>query len=279
MKIYSKISDIQYYLPPKLLSNEDLVLDNPDWKMDDIEKKTGVKYRYICEDNQTSKDIAVLACEKLFKNSVKRSEIDFLIVVTESPEYIAPPMSCDLQNSLNLDTSVVSFDINLGCSGFVYGLMVADSILRANNYKKGILVCVDTYSKYISRHDRTCRPLFSDAASAALITSSKERTVGPFILGTDGSGYQDLIVKNSGNSFELVEKNELIASLREQIKLLNGQVTQLTKERDQLKIMLDTAKNDIMEQERRSQTLKEMANKYEKDLEVRERSGVVEGKQ
>ena len=198
MKIYSKISDIHYYLPPKLLSNKDLESDNPDWRMDDIEKKTGVKYRYICEDNQTSKDIAVLACEKLFKNSVKRSEIDFLIVVTESPEYIAPPMSCDLQNSLNLDTSVVSFDINLGCSGFVYGLMVADSILRANNYNKGILVCVDTYSKYISRNDRTCRPLFSDAASAALITSSKERTVGPFILGTDGSGYQDLIVKNSG---------------------------------------------------------------------------------
>ena len=198
MKIYSKISDIQYHLPPKLLSNKDLESDNPDWKMDDIEKKTGVKYRYICENNQTSKDIAVLACEKLFNNSVKRSEIDFLIVVTESPEHIAPPMSCDLQNSLNLDTSVVSFDINLGCSGFVYGLMVADSILRANNYNKGILVCVDTYSKYISSNDRTCRPLFSDAASATLITSSKKRTVGPFILGTDGSGYQDLMVKNSG---------------------------------------------------------------------------------
>ena len=198
MKIYSKISDIQYYLPPKLLSNEDLVFDNPDWRMDDIEKKTGIKYRYICEDAQTSKDIALLACEKIFNSNVRRSDIDFLIVVTESPEYIAPAMSCDLQNSLGLETSIASFDVNLGCSGFVYGLMIADSILCANNYSNGLLVCVDTYSKYISSNDRTCRPLFSDAASATLITASKKKTVGPFVLGTDGSGYKDLMVKNSG---------------------------------------------------------------------------------
>ena len=198
MKIYSKISDIKYYLPPKLLSNEDLVFDNPDWRMDDIEKKTGIKYRYICEDAQTSKDIALLACEKIFNSNVRRSDIDFLIVITESPEYIAPAMSCDLQNSLGLETSIASFDVNLGCSGFVYGLMVADSILCANNYSNGLLVCVDTYSKYISSNDRTCRPLFSDAASATLITASKKKTVGPFVLGTDGSGYKDLMVKNSG---------------------------------------------------------------------------------
>ena len=198
MKNFSKISDIQYYLPPKLLSNKDLVYDNPDWRMEDIEKKTGIKYRYICEEVQTSKDIALLACEKIFQSNVRRSDIDFLIVVTESPEHIAPAMSCDIQNSLGLETSVASFDVNLGCSGFVYGLMIADSILCANNYRNGLLVCVDTYSKYISSNDRTCRPLFSDAASATLITTSKKKTVGPFILGTDGSGYQDLMVKNSG---------------------------------------------------------------------------------
>jgi len=210
VKLYSIISDIQYYLPSRLLSNEDLVSDNPDWRMDDIEKKTGIKNRYICEDNQTSKDIALLACEKLFKNNIKRSEIDFLIVVTESPEYIAPAMSCDLQNILNLKTSVAAFDINLGCSGFVYGLMIADSILCANSYNNGILVCVDTYSKYISPNDRTCRPLFSDAASATLITRSQSKSVGPFELGTDGSGYQDLIVQNSGTKKQAnIERNLL----------------------------------------------------------------------
>jgi 3-oxoacyl-[acyl-carrier-protein] synthase III len=210
VKLYSIISDIQYYLPSRLLSNEELVSDNPDWRMDDIEKKTGIKNRYICEDSQTSKDIALLACEKLFKNNIKRSEIDFLIVVTESPEYIAPAMSCDLQNILNLKTSVAAFDINLGCSGFVYGLMIADSILRANSYNNGILVCVDTYSKYISPNDRTCRPLFSDAASATLITSSRNKSVGPFELGTDGTGYQDLIVQNSGTKKHTnIERNLL----------------------------------------------------------------------
>ena len=78
---------------------------------------------------------------------------------------------------------------------------------------------------------------------------------------------------------DIIEKNELIASLRDQIKLLKDQLNQVTKERDQLKLMLETAKVDIMEQERRSKALSEMANKYEKDLEGRTQGGVVEGKE
>ena len=70
MSNYSKITDIKYYLPPKLLSNEHLISDNPDWRMDDIEAKTGISNRYICGDDQTSKDLALLACEKLFKGNI-----------------------------------------------------------------------------------------------------------------------------------------------------------------------------------------------------------------
>jgi|APSaa5957512535_1039671.scaffolds.fasta_scaffold20678_3 3-oxoacyl-[acyl-carrier-protein] synthase III len=195
---FSKISAIEYYLPSKVSTKEDLLLDNPDWRMDDIEEKTGVKRRFICDKDETAKDISILACNQLIGKKVNRDEIEFLIIVTESPEHILPPLSCTVQDCLGLSTSIAAFDVNLGCSGFVYGLMLADSIICSQGYKKGILVCVDTYSKYIADDDRTCRPLFSDAASAILISSSNKKTIGPFVLGTDGSGSDDLVVKNSG---------------------------------------------------------------------------------
>ncbi len=197
--MFAKISKIEYYLPPKISTRDDLIIDNPDWRMGEIEKKTGVIKRHICEKNQTSTDLAVLACNKIFERGVDRKDIDLLIVVTESPEYILPPSSCILQNRIGLNTSVAAFDINLGCSGFVYGLMVADAIMRAQNFSKALLVCVDTYSKYISKNDRTCRPLFSDAASATLLETSKKSLIGPFEIGTDGSGSKNLIVNGGEN--------------------------------------------------------------------------------
>jgi 3-oxoacyl-[acyl-carrier-protein] synthase III len=196
--MFSKISKIEYHLPSKISTRDELSTDNPDWRMDDIEEKTGVIKRHICEDDQTSIDLAVSACNKLFDSGVNKKDIELLIVVTESPEYILPPSSCILQDKIGLSTSVASFDINLGCSGFVYGLMTADAIMMSQNLSKALLVCVDTYSKYISKGDRTCRPLFSDAASATLLESSKESLIGPFELGTNGSGANNLIVKNSG---------------------------------------------------------------------------------
>jgi len=195
---FSKISMIEYYLPSKVSTGDELLRDNPEWRIDDIENKTGVSKRYICDKNETAKDLAISACNKLFDRGVKKNDVDFLIVVTESPENILPPLSCVLQDSLDLQTSIAAFDVNLGCSGFVYGLMLADSIICSQNFNSGILICVDTYSKYISNNDRTCRPLFSDAASAVLISSTNNPTIGPFILGTDGSGSEDLVVKNSG---------------------------------------------------------------------------------
>ena len=92
----------------------------------------------------------------------------------------------------------MAFDINLGCSGFIYALSVVSSLIESGVAKKGLILCSDTYTKYIDKNDRTCRPLFSDGASATLLTGSGTNSIGPFVFGTDGGGYEKLIVREGG---------------------------------------------------------------------------------
>ena len=92
----------------------------------------------------------------------------------------------------------MAFDINLGCSGFIYALSIVGSLIESGVAKKGLILCSDTYTKYIDKSDRTCRPIFSDGASATLLVGSDIEKVGPFVLGTDGGGYDKLIVKEGG---------------------------------------------------------------------------------
>jgi len=194
----AKIKAIEYYFPSKTESREDLEKDNPDWPLEQIEQKTGVKTRYLADFKETAVDMAVKAVDKLFDRGFKKEEVDFLILVTQSPDYCLPTSACILQDRLNLSKATIAFDLNLGCSGFVYGLAVCGSLIESGLAKKGVLVCSETYTKYIDKADRTCRPLFSDAAAATLIETSDSDGVKIFEMGTDGSGFANLIVPGSG---------------------------------------------------------------------------------
>ena len=198
IKMKVKIEANEYYLPPKTEDNSALKKDNPDWPIDEIEKKTGVYVRHICGAEQTATDMAVLAAEKLFATDIQKEGIDFLILITQSPDYVLPTSACILQDNLGLSKSCMAFDVNLGCSGFVYGLAIGGSLIESGLAKKGLVVCSETYSKYIDKSDRTCRPLFSDGASATILVSCDYHALGPFEMGTDGSGFGSLIVPSSG---------------------------------------------------------------------------------
>ena len=199
--MHTFIKGIEYFLPEKRESNADLKIDNPDWIIDDIEKKTGVTTRRISSNNQTATDLAEEACKKLIKSGLETQDIDFIILVTQSPDYTLPTSACILQDRLGVG-SCIAFDVNLGCSGFVYGLAISSSLISSGLAKQGILVCSDTYTKYIDKNDRTCRPLFSDAAAAVHISIAKDDLMGPFELGTDGSGFDKLIVRSSGSRID-----------------------------------------------------------------------------
>jgi 3-oxoacyl-[acyl-carrier-protein] synthase III len=193
-----KISEIAYHLPALVEGVDILKEDNPDWDIPKILDKTGIITRHIAAQDETAVDLAYAAGIKLLNLSVNPDQIDLLILVTQSPDYVLPTSACILQDRLGLPKNCMAFDINLGCSGFVYALSIAGGLIESGIAKKGIILCSDTYTKYIAKDDRTCRPIFSDGAAAVFVERSEADTIGPFVFGTDGSGYDRLIVKEGG---------------------------------------------------------------------------------
>jgi 3-oxoacyl-[acyl-carrier-protein] synthase-3 len=194
----AKIKKIDYCLPGKILDNEELVKEFTDWDAAKIEKKIGIKARHVVAKNETATDLALKACEKVLQDYDKTA-IDFLIFCTQSPDYFLPSSACILQNKLGLNTDIGAFDINLGCSGFVYGLSIAKGVISAGIAQSVLLVVAETYSKYIHPLDKSNRTIFGDGAAAAIIEKSDEIGILNFVLGTDGSGFENLIVKNGGH--------------------------------------------------------------------------------
>ena len=193
-----KISSISYHLPEKTEGLIDLQRDNPDWDMPKLLEKTGIRTRHIASSDQTASDLAYIAAEQLLSDTQIRNQIDLLILVTQSPDYLLPTSACILQDRLRLSQNCMAFDINLGCSGFVSALSVAGGLIESGVVNTGLILCADTYSKYIDKHDRACRPIFSDGAAAILVERNAIDSMGPFEFGTDGSGFEHLIVRRGG---------------------------------------------------------------------------------
>src|SRR5882724_5475693 len=147
------VERIEYVLPESIEDARHLKAANPDWRIEEIQEKTGIVTRYISSPEQTASDLAVLAAEKLFESGVDRAEIQATIFVTQSPDYSLPTSACVIQNRLHLPTSCMAFDVNLGCSGFVYGLSIGGALVETGVSKNVLLLCGDTYSKYIDSSD------------------------------------------------------------------------------------------------------------------------------
>lgn len=202
MSSKAKILDLAGYLPPNTLTNADLELIYPDWPAEKIYDKTGIKKRHIASQDQTSVDLAIEAAESLFRNGkVAKDSIDFLIFCTQTPDYILPTSACLIQERLHLSKNIGAFDINLGCSGFVYGLSVAKGLIDSGLAKCVLLITADTYSKYIHPMDKSVRTIFGDGSAATVIgiTEIGKGKIGPFIFGTDGSGGKNLIIESGSN--------------------------------------------------------------------------------
>jgi len=193
----AKIVKIDYYLPETILTNEELSVLFPDWTPEKIEEKIGVRERRVVGPDETALDLAVQACEKVLENEDK-SSIDFLLLCTQSPDYYLPSSSCILQDKLGLRKETGAFDYNLGCSGYIYGLGIAKGLISAGLARKILLVTAETYTKHINPLDKGNRTIFGDGATATIIEYSDRNQLFEFELGTDGSGYNHLIVPNGG---------------------------------------------------------------------------------
>lgn len=193
------IKGIEYYLPETIITNEMIVKEFPEWTVDKIDKKIGVKERHIVKDGETASDLAIQAAEKLFaKYSFDRKEIDYLIFVTQSADYHLPTTACLIQKKLSLNNTITAFDMNLGCNGFIAGLSIAKAVIVSGQAKNVLLLTGETYSKYLHGKDKSNRTIFGDGAAATLVSNNGMAEIGEFVIGTDGSGADNLIVKTGG---------------------------------------------------------------------------------
>ena len=193
-----KIKNIEFITPSIKLTNDDLKNEFQDYNFKRFEKRVGIRQRFIAAKNETTLSLAEKACEKLFDNSgLEKKDVDYIILCTQNPEYKLPTTACILQDRLGLCKDVGSFDFNLGCSGYVYGLFLAKKII-CEEKKNLIFVTSETYSKMLHPEDRSNRSIFGDAATATWVQYSEIDSIKEFVLGTDGSGYDKLIVKNGG---------------------------------------------------------------------------------
>ncbi len=192
---------VKSFLPAGELTNDQLAEEFGAWHGNQIFEKTGVSVRHVSGPDECASDLGVEAAKRLFANGAySPEEIDFLIFCTQSPDYFTPTTACVMQDRLGLRTDSGAIDINQGCSGYIYGLALAKSLVEAGTAENVLLITADTYTKFINRRDRSLLTLFGDGAAATLIgsTPAERELIGPFVLGTDGRGANQIIVKAGG---------------------------------------------------------------------------------
>ncbi|MFC5283214.1 3-oxoacyl-ACP synthase III family protein [Pedobacter alpinus] len=220
------ISGVAACVPKKQERNRDLA----NLSSEDIDKfiaTTGVEARRIVDDHICTSDLCLAAAEKLIHDlDWDKKEIEILVFVSQTGDYTLPVTSTILQDRLGLSQECIAFDVPLGCSGYVYGLSIISGMMAATRLKKGILLVGDTISKINSENDKSTTPLFGDAGSATCLTYDDHAEPIHFNLGSDGSGYQSIMVESGGfrnqtskDSFEPkviadgIERNQLQLSL------------------------------------------------------------------
>ncbi len=221
-----RIAGLSACVPKKRLSNHDY-----HWitqkERDQLIQMIGVETRHVAEPGQTTSDLCFQAAEQLLeKLGWDRGEINLLVFVSQSRDYIIPSTSAILQDRLNLPKTCMAIDINLGCSGYVYGLSVISSLILTTGIKKGLLLVGDLSNVTSNYRDKSTFPLFGDAGTATALELKPGYAPMQFNLQTDGSGYEAIIIQDGGvrnlpskSSFTMKKYGEGIYHNRMQISL------------------------------------------------------------
>ncbi len=200
-----KITAISAALPSNIESNFDLPFDP------EVNRKlvttTGIEFRHVASEGMCASDLCFAAADKLLNdNNIDRSSIDVLIFNSQTPDYKIPYTSGHLQHRLGLSTDTLCFDMTMGCSGYVYALFVAGSMLETGQLRRALVLAGDVLTPEVSRFDRSARPLFGDAGSATLL-EFREGNTSVWGLNTDGSGYSSLVVEAGGGRKATTEES------------------------------------------------------------------------
>lgn len=205
MSTYSKIIGTGHYLPSNVMTNKD-VEKVCDTKSDWIVERTGIEQRHFCVEGEGTSDMAEAAARSAMENAgVTADEIDLIIVGTSSPDYGSPSVASMLQDRLGCST-ICAFDISAACTGFIYSLGVADSMIKSGAAKTALVIGAERISTYIDWEERNTAVLFGDGAGAAIVTASEEPGILSTHLHSDGSKKDSLFLNNGKPVYEPQER-------------------------------------------------------------------------
>ena len=193
------ISAMAACVPSRVIDNYKYTEFFPEEDVKKVVDKIGVFERRFADEHTCASDLCYAAAEKLIAdNQINREEIDLLVFVSQTPDYRMPATSILLQNRLGLPKSTIAFDVNLGCSGFLYGLSIVYSFMERSGLNKALLLDGETRSKVYSPKDRQAAFIFGDAGVAALIERDEKYGESHFSLNSDGSRGELIMIPGGG---------------------------------------------------------------------------------
>jgi len=200
-------SDIGIYLPTNKLSNNDISDSFPEWDAEKIYKKVGIVNRHVCSEGESSLDLAINSFRNL--TSIRKNIIyDLVIYVSNSSLSQAPGDGHKFVSNFSELSNSGCIDLNLGCSGYTYALGLASSIIDSNSANNILIVTSDAYTKFINKKDKGNMTLFGDGSSSSIVSkkpiSKHHWKISNFKFGSEGAGYEDLIIKKIKNDFDEV---------------------------------------------------------------------------
>ncbi|HRD92377.1 MAG TPA: beta-ketoacyl-ACP synthase III [Accumulibacter sp.] len=196
--MFSRITGIGSFLPGQPVSNDDLARRGIETSDEWIVSRTGIRFRHLAENGETASDLGLQASRRaLAAAGLEASDIDLIIVATSTPDFIFPSTACLLQSKLG-NQGATAFDVQAVCSGFVYGLTIAEKFIASGSHRRALVVGAEVFSRILDWSDRGTCVLFGDGAGAVVLEASDDR---PGILATalhaDGAHHGILSVPGS----------------------------------------------------------------------------------
>jgi 3-oxoacyl-[acyl-carrier-protein] synthase III len=232
-----KIAGISVCVPERVVDN--IAFGQTLFTNEELHKtieSTGVNYRHVAPSCLCTSDLCYEAAKDLLgKLAVNPAEIEAIIFITQTPDYRLPATACTLQERLGLNKSTMAFDINLGCSGYIYGLNIGFGLLNQPSIKKVLLLVGDTITKCVSPFDRSSSILFGDAGSATLLEFCASDKKVYSSLNSDGSGAESLIIKGGGyrhqsspDTLKIIEETDTIRRSLENLAMDGAEIFNFT---------------------------------------------------
>lgn len=186
-------------LPSRIVENLKYTQFFPEDQVKEVVDKVGIYERRFADDKTCSSDLCFAAAQKLIlDNEIDRSEIDLLVFISQTPDYRMPATSITLQHRLGLNNNCVAFDINLGCSAFIYGMSVVFSMMQTGAFRKALILDGETRSKVYGPRDRRSAFIFGDGGVAALVEQNEKFGDSYMSLNSDGSRADLIMIKAGG---------------------------------------------------------------------------------